>query len=321
MNGRDCTGLPPYRVRRKGKGCAMMFFCGKESLKKRKALQAVANDCSGSSTGSRYENQISSGKRMSWCTSLKTKGSMTVEAALVFPLFLFGLTALLYLLVLLRVQTEIGRALTDTGRELAQDAGVTGGMENSVLAGIRGGQKVREYIRKRPGAGVIRQGASGVSMAGSTWNDADSMLTLQVSYQVILPPELTWFHPIRITQTKTVRGWTGFGKRQVLLGEQGEEVVYVTDYGTVYHRRLNCRHLRLSIQQSDITQVGSLRNGSGGRYTPCERCWKGGCQVVYVTSDGNRYHESLNCSGLVRGIHTVLISETGGLPPCSVCGG
>ena len=96
-------------------------------------------------------------------------------------------------------------------------------------------------------------------MAGSTWNDADSMLTLQVSYQVILPPELTWFHPIRITQTKTVRGWTGFGKRQVLLGEQGEEVVYVTDYGTVYHRRLNCRHLRLSIQQSDITQVGSLR--------------------------------------------------------------
>ena len=100
----------------------MMFFCWKESLKKRKALQAVANDCSGSSTDSKGQVHISSRKRISWYTS-QIAGSMTVEAALVFPVFLFGLTALLYLFVLLRVQTEIGRALTNAGRELAQDAG------------------------------------------------------------------------------------------------------------------------------------------------------------------------------------------------------
>lgn len=98
--------MPPPDGRDNRKGCAMMFFCGEESLKKKKALQAVAKDCSGSSTGSRYQNQISFRKRISWCTSLKSKGSMTVEAALVFPLFLFGLTALLYLFVLLRVQTR-----------------------------------------------------------------------------------------------------------------------------------------------------------------------------------------------------------------------
>lgn len=299
----------------------MMFFCRKESLKKRKALQAVANDCSGSSTGSRYYNQISSRKRMSWCTSLRPKGSMTVEAALVFPLFLFGLTALLYLFVLLRVQTEIGRAITDAGRELSQDAGFIEGMDNPILAGVRGGQKVREYISKRPGIEVIRQGLSGISTMGTTWNEEDSILTLRVSYQVILPPGLSWFHPIYITQTKTVRGWIGFGKRQSFLDDQGEEVVYVTDHGVVYHRRLNCRHLKLSIQQVSIGEVEIMRNGGGGKYTPCERCWKDGSQVVYVTKDGNRYHESLNCSGLVRGIRTILISETGGLPPCSVCGG
>lgn len=304
-----------------GKGCAMMFFCRKESLKNKKVLQAVANDCSGSSTDSRYQSQISSGKRMSWCTSLKLKGSMTVEAALVFPLFLFGLTALLYLFVLLRVQTEIGRALTDAGRELSQDAGLTEGMENSALAGARGGQKVREYLSKRPGIEVIRQGENGISMIGTVWNREDSMLTLRASYQVVLPPGLVWFHPVYITQTKTVRGFTGFGKKQSLSGEQGEEVVYVTDYGTVYHRSLNCRHLKLSIRQASFTEVEGMRNESGGKYTPCERCWKGEGGVIYVTSDGNRYHASLNCSGLVRGIRTVLLSQTGGMPPCSVCGG
>lgn len=299
----------------------MMFFCRKESLKNIKVLQAVANDCSGSSTDSKYQSQISSGKRMSWCTSLKLKGSMTVEAALVFPLFLFGITALLYLFVLLRVQTEIGRALTDAGRELSQDAGLTEEMENSALAGVRGGQKVREYLSKRPGVEVIRQGINGISMIGTAWNREDSMLTLRASYQVVLPPGLVWFHPIYITQTKTVRGFTGFGRKQSLSGEQGEEVVYVTEYGTVYHRSLNCRHLKLSIRQASLTEVEGMRNESGGKYTPCERCWKGEGHVIYVTSDGNRYHASLNCSGLVRGIRTVLISETGGMPPCSVCGG
>lgn len=298
-----------------------MFFCRKESLKKRKALQAVANDCSGSSTGSEYQDQISSCKRISWCASLRPHGSMTVEAALVFPLFLFALTALLYLLVLLRVQTEIGRALTDAGRELSQDAGLMDGTDISLLAGARSSQKVRDYLKGRAGTEIIRRGVSGISMGGSRWSSEDSILTLHAAYQVILPPGLSWFHPIRITQTKVVRGFTGFGKRQSAAGEEGEEVVYVTDYGSVYHRSLHCRHLRLSIQQTSMAQLGNLRNENGGKYAPCERCWKGGSQIVYVTSDGNRYHETLNCSGLVRGIRTVLLSETGGLPPCSVCGG
>lgn len=299
----------------------MMFFCGEESLRKKKALQAVANDYTVSSSDIPNNDQISSCKRISWCTPKSLRGSMTVEAALAFPLFLFALTALLYLLVLLRIETEVGRALTDAGRELSQNASLMDGTESSLLAGAEGKRKVKEYLSGQPGAEIIKQGADGISLAGSGWSIQDSVLTLRASYQVLLPPGLSWFRPIKITQIKVVRGWTGFGKRQAVSGQQGEEVVYVTDYGTVYHRRLNCRHLKLSVQQADFAQVESLRNGSGGKYAPCERCWKAGSPVVYITKEGNRYHETLNCSGLVRGIRTVLISETGGLPPCSVCGG
>lgn len=306
---------------REGKGRTMMFFCWEESLKKRKALQAVANDCSGSSTDSKYQVHNPSCKRISWCTPGRSQGSMTVEAALVFPIFLFGLTALLYIFVLLRIQTEIGRALTNVGRELAQDAGELGGLESSLLSGVRGGQKVRAYISDRSGTEIIKGGVKGISFVGSMWDGEDSMLTLRASYQVTLPPGISWFHPLRITQTKKIRGWTGFGKKQNLLKDQGEEVVYVTDHGSVYHRKLNCRHLKLSVQQTNIAQVDGLRNGNGGKYMPCERCWKDGSQIAYITGEGNRYHETLNCPGLIRRIRTVLLSETGGLPPCSICGG
>ena len=129
------------------------------------------------------------------------------------------------------------------------------------------------------------------------------------------------FVPIRVTQERTVRGFTGFSGREGTEETEGSEIVYVTDHGTVYHRDLSCRYLKLSVQQAELDQVDSMRNEDGGKYYPCERCWKEGASVVFLTESGDRYHQSLNCSSLVRGIHAVRIWETGGRPPCSVCGG
>lgn len=75
-------------------------------------------------------------------------------------------------------------------------------------------------------------------------------------------------------------------------------MVYVTDYGTVYHRELSCRYLKLSIRQSGLSEVADLRNESGGKYYPCEKCWKEGADPVFLTDDGTRYHQSLNCSAM-----------------------
>ena len=41
---------------------------------------------------------------------------------------------------------------------------------------------------------------------------------------------------------------------------------------------------------------------------------------IYITSQGNRYHTQLNCSGLKRTIYTVPLSQTGGRGRCSKCG-
>ena len=188
-------------------------------------------------------------------------------------------------------------------------------------AGADGTKKVREYLKGRQTAGILKNGTDGISVVGIGAGRGDSLIILQADYQVLLPPGFSWFHPIRISQKKTVRGWTGFGGRRHHESEKGEEAVYVTSYGTVYHRHLDCRHLKLSIRQVSISETEHLRNESGGKYYPCERCWKNGSGAVYITMDGNRCHESLNCSGLIRNIRTVRLSETGGLPPCSVCGG
>ena len=169
-------------------------------------------------------------------------------------------------------------------------------------------------------AAVLKDGADGLSLLGSSWAPEKSLITLESSGQAVFPPGISWFHPVRIRQKRVVRGWTGFGGRERSSNSEKEEVVYVTDYGTVYHRELSCRYLKLPIRQSGLSEVADLRNESGGKYYPCEKCWKEGADPVFLTDDGTRYHQSLNCSAMVRGIHTIPRSETM-LPPCSVCGG
>ena len=94
-----------------------MFFRTGVCLIKFKALRAAADGRAVILTIN-SDNSLSHpcAEKTSRCASFRKRGSLTVEAALVFPLFLFALTAFLSLFFLVQVRVEIGRALTDTGR-------------------------------------------------------------------------------------------------------------------------------------------------------------------------------------------------------------
>lgn len=249
---------------------------------------------------------------------------MTVEAALAFPFFLFALTAFLYLFFVIQLRTEIGRAMTDAGREFAQNAYLledSPGMVSGAAAAFSGSREVKEYLNQRAAAKLIRGGADGISWMGTVWKDEEDTLVLRAEYEIEALPVPGMFHSIRIVQKRTVRGWTGFTGRERGSGTGRDKVVYVTEHGTVYHQDAECRHLKLSVRQCSLEEAKAERNTGGAKYYPCERCWKEGSRLVYLTEDGDRYHQSLSCSSLTRRIRTILLSEAGGRPPCSVCGG
>ncbi|MDD6406342.1 MAG: pilus assembly protein, partial [Clostridiales bacterium] len=55
--------------------------------------------------------------------------------------------------------------------------------------------------------------------------------------------------------------------------------------------------------------------------SPCRLCRKYmSTGILYVTSQGDRYHCSLNCSGLKRTVYRVMKEEHPELRPCSKCG-
>ena len=215
-------------------------------------------------------------------TTMQAEGSMTVEASLAVPLFLFFVVNVLSMLLFFHTFLSNLERLHQQGRQLSMAA---------YLAGD---------------SGLIR----------------DDMVQLIHPARVSPAVPVIGYPGTTIVSCCYMRAWTGYDVERRAEGDGGEETyVYITDGGTVYHTARSCTHLTLSIRLAGKEEIADLRNASGGRYRPCEKCGGDGSGIVYVTTEGDRYHNTIECSGLKRSVRCVPLSEAGGRAPCSRCAG
>lgn len=145
------------------------------------------------------------------------------------------------------------------------------------------------------------------------------MFTYSPAASIIPLPE------IRMFQTVKVHAWTGkeYGNGGETHKEEAEQMVYVTESGSVYHKNIGCTYLNLSVNHVPGQGVSGLRNRYGEKYSPCETCAKNQnpAGTVYITDTGNRYHNLESCSGLKRTVKMVKYSQVEGtMHVCSRCG-
>ena len=116
-------------------------------------------------------------------------------------------------------------------------------------------------------------------------------------------------------------GRTGSGVGQTDGADDGYELVYVAENGSVYHTDSTCTHIDLSVHAAAGSDLGRLRNVHGGKYHACEKCVGNGrvSGTIYITDEGDRYHNDAGCSGLKRTVRLLRKSELDGLPVCSRC--
>ena len=251
-------------------------------------------------------------KEIPLCTC--NKGSMTIEAAVVFPVFAAFIISLLFFFRVLQVETEVAKALSYAQRLTAVESTLTDSEAVQLATAevlfrkeIAKSQLVREYVAgKGQGITLLSSSAKG------------DYIKLCATYKIKLP--LRFFLVSGFTQTQKCVGrkWTGKS-----VGEDDSDpYVYYTETGKVYHLTKSCPYLDLSIQKVLFSEVASLRNKSKRKYKACSKCAAGAgeAEYVYITDYGTLYHMDLGCSRLKRTIYTVHLSEVGGRPPCSKCG-
>ena len=153
----------------------------------------------------------------------------------------------------------------------------------------------------------------GVTLGGLQRTDAGD-----VTIHKTQKNETIWIHPFYrkkyLTVSATCRPWIGFTEL-----DSGETYVYVTPEGSVYHLYADCTHLDLSIQKVSMIKAKNAKNQFGQRYTECEICNETTGTMVYITSEGNRYHSGRECSGLKRTVRQVPLGTVENRRCCIRC--
>ncbi|SFS06275.1 TadE/TadG family type IV pilus assembly protein [Anaeromicropila populeti] len=279
---------------------------------------------------------------------LNEKGSMTVEAAIVFPIFIFAVISIVFFFQIILFQLQLQYGLNQTAREISQYSYIYKEYEQTNKANSYKEENLPEeatsVVNKIASSSIVKVqmndffsksnihpsfvsgGVKGISYSFSSVLKKTDNIDLVAYYKVKIPVPVFSIQKFSVVQRVYTRGFVGTN----LIGEPNSSshsdtdtiMVYITETGTVYHRNLSCRHLCVDIQSCSIIDIKSKRNLSGGKYYPCEKCCKN-ClenQTVYITEDGKCYHSSITCPGLKRTVKVVPLSSVSNYRPCKRCG-
>lgn len=239
---------------------------------------------------------------------MRNRGSVTIEASLVFPIFLFFVMSLYHMCYSRIADNIVYEAAIETAEYMAEYAYLDG--HNILLPTY----KFQEYVDdKAIVSRYVDGGIQGISFIGTNPLDDEGYVVLKVQYKskVSVPflPGLSKMHSFEIRQ----KAYVGADETVDNDGDNNDSYVYVTDNRDVYHSTRMCTYLNLSIRADDVA------GAEAGGYSICEICGYGDEKIVYVTDYGRRYHRDIKCSGLKRTVYRVKLSEVDGLGGCVRC--
>lgn len=254
---------------------------------------------------------------VSFCRSRNRhrSASLTVEAALIFPLFLFFFYLLWQYFLLLLLQLSVCQ---DVASIVFQSAGL-GYIERKV-AGESAEQLSWAYLPLFQAALEKKERAENKKVFCMVSQEGE--VCVQVYYDFLCEAPLLPVIKVPVTQFFCFYPYLGTYDSNCFLKEgEKRDVVYVTKNGSVYHESIACTYLNFAIRSVSAEDIEKERNSGGRRYTECERCrGEPHTAIVYMTNSGIRYHWNLQCPAISRNVYEKARSEVEGMRACSRCG-
>lgn len=261
---------------------------------------------------------------------INVSASATVEGALVIPLFVYAAVAIIFMLHVYLVRTQVNNALYNTIRKLNRYVYISQTVKemsdedkNDIIKSFK--QKEDIYICKSvitnvelmsifikeigsdyAGNNYITGGNAGWNFTKSEIIENGSIMSIKLSYTIYNPFNIWGKQGIYIEEHCITDAWLGDDKSVYVPSEyNGDDIyVYITENGTVFHTNINCTYLLHNISSASINEISQLRNQAGAKYYKCNIC-KGNSEVVYYTPYGRRYHTSSLCDVLVHNIKQI----------------
>ena len=226
-------------------------------------------------------------RRSITCPLFSKKGSLTVETALILPLFLLASLTLLSFIDVMKMTIE---------------------------------QQIRQQE-------LLRNGAVYANLLGTvTAGREGDFIKLDYIYPMTLPIGGFGYKKVMVRQRNMVHIFNGYDDSQGDRVGKQQEYVYMTEYGSVYHTKRACPSLNIEIKEISGNMVNIVRNTDRKKYSKCQSCAREYTKAelkalsLYITDYGVKYHTRINCAELTRTVRVVQIENTGGKPVCRICG-
>lgn len=265
----------------------------------------------------KYKYTISPKKNISlfkWNKNRDWSASLTVEAALVVPLFFFLMFWFWQIFLLLFFQLKVCEQVTETVLSYShlgyteqkmeqQEIDIAWIYESLFWSNIPNNNNIKEaWINCK--------------------TEENGDILLEISYEFLC--ETIFFPIISIPITQNFKFYPYFGEQFKVVEEQvpeNEDIVYMTEYGSVYHISKTCVYLNVMLKSIFVSEIEQMRNNIGQPYTECSKCkTQQKTAQVYISLGGNKYHWSLQCPAVKRTIIEKKKNEIKGIPICHKCG-
>lgn len=241
--------------------------------------------------------------------------SLTLEAALALPLFLFAMYILILPMRMLRTSRSMQTACEEVCQAAAQGiyvirAGTSAAEAVPEAAGAA--ETIARLAGLSSGSGETRDSASGsadlirgyltgnalgayaaqrakaaagdgyaehvLSLRSSCLSDGET-ITLTLDYDYRLPFTVLGLGSIHQSVTASRRAWLGadpaWDPSKTAEAADEDPIVYVGRDSTRYHRTASCHYLSNNMTPVPFSTVSLQRNRFGKSYAPCARCARG----------------------------------------------
>lgn len=251
----------------------------------------------------------------------RLRAGMTVEAALLLPLFLFFFLHLAGVMEMLRLHGKLEAALWNAGNQMVlytdtfseemedlPDVGISYLPVNDLIQSFLG----KAYLEASP----LVYGTLGLNYFRSEYLNEEDCVDILVTYQVKPPLSIFPFRYRRMSNRYYARAWTGYD-----VSVSKVEYVYVASRGEVWHSTPECSYIYHRVMVVWAGEVADRENVRGQRYEPCAICTKGEPDpYVFVTEEGQKYHCDRNCTAIYKDIRAIPRESAGDYRACSRCG-
>lgn len=268
------------------------------------------------------------------------KGSLTLEAAIALPLYMFFLIAILYILNILHIQNVFQAAMEEASRKInsyayvaeqfeelkeeeraavgSQDPGFVLNLAKHQISKITiRNSFFTEQIKNIADSSYIKNGSKGIiiSLGG---NDLSEYIDFNISYMVQLPFLPSGIFYIPITQRCYFKPFVGTDITEKKGGYC--EYVYITATGSVYHTTPYCTYLNRYYDVITDEQLNVTWDTAEG-YHACPHCAYN--QPIgpasFLCPGRNVYHNRTDCIYIETFVYKIPKDKTGIMPMCSRC--